>query len=562
MRILNKYKLLTFTAALMIMSTSCEITKLEGVNVDPNNPSKASLQLLLPTAENAVLGTLTDLAYDSHGFAGMLNSSDDYNLNNQSYNGTWNGFYTSMSNVEAIINTTKDVNSPHYLGIAQALKALAMGNFVDMFGDAPYSEAWKANATPSILEPKFDKDSEIYESLIKLCDESFANLSKTSPVAVSSTGDFIYKGSIAKWKSFVKSVKIRLLLNSRKGRASGNADLAKAISEGGFITNPADDFTYRFNALVSPDSRHPWFRNAYLSDNGFSYIGHQFMSEMILGKDPRLPFYFYRQTNVILDIENPTDRGTIPYGGSYLVTKPKFIEQYKTVFGGYTADDKKYIAGFFGRDRGDNTGAPQDGALRTAPGCYPAGGLYSGREVAPRALTGGRGAGNGIFPILTSNNMKYYQIESILDGGGSGDAKVIFEAAMREHIKRVVDLGLSVDAANAKAPAAADVDAYVTKWVTAFTDATSNTAKLNIVMKQLWFTSWGQGVETWNAMRRTGFPTTINDPILKPKRQFALRLPYPSQEGNINPNATKYLTEQIFDRDPVFWDKVKLKWQF
>jgi Starch-binding associating with outer membrane/Susd and RagB outer membrane lipoprotein len=562
MRILNKYKLLTFTALFALISSSCEITKLEGVNIDPNNPSKASLQLLLPTAENAVINSLLSLSQNSLGFAGMLNSADDYNLNNQSYNGTWNGFYTSMNNVEAIINSTKDVNSPHYLGIAQALKAFAMGNFVDQFGDAPYSEAWKASADPAILEPKFDKDSEIYEALIKLCDESFANLSKTSPVAVTTTGDFIYKGSIAKWKAFAKSTKIKLLLNSRKGRATGNADLAKAIAEGGFITNAADDFTYRFNSLVSPDSRHPWFQGAYLADNGFAYPSHQLMSEMILGKDPRLAFYFYRQTNVILDTENSTDRQTIPYGGTYLVTKPKFIEQYKAVFGDYTAEDKKYIAGFFGRDRGDNTGVPQDGALRTAPGCYPAGGLYSGREITPRALTGGRGSGNGIFPLLTTNNMKYYQIESILDGVGTGDAKVIFEAAIREHIKRVVDLGLLVDAANAKAPVAADVDAYVTKWLTSYTDASSNAAKLNVVMKQLWFSSWGQGNEIWNAMRRTGLPTTIVDPILRPKRQFALRLPYPSQEGNINKNATKYITEQIFDRDPIFWDKVKLKWQF
>ena len=81
-------------------------------------------------------------------------------------------------------------------------------------------------------------------------------------------------------------------------------------------------------------------------------------------------------------------------------------------------------------------------------------------------------------------------------------------------------------------------------------------------MKQAWFTYWGQGAEIWNAMRRTGYPLTIQAPILRPKRQFALRLPYPSGEGNLNTNAADKVTNIIFDRDPVFWDKVKLKWEF
>jgi hypothetical protein len=243
--------------------------------------------------------------------------------------------------------------------------------------------------------------------------------------------------------------------------------------------------------------------------------------------------------------------------------KPSFLAKWTTVFGAApTTADKAYIAGFFGRDRGDNTGVPQDGALRTAPGCYPAGGLFGGRNVTPRALTGGRGSGNGIWPLLTSNNMKFYQIEAILDGGATGDAKAIFEAAIREHIARVIALGAKVDAANAVAPTAAYISDYVAAQLKLYDAATSNNARLNIVAKQLWFSSWGQGMEIWNTMRRTGFPSQINNPIIKPARQYALRLPYPSQEGTLNPNATPKLTEVIFDRDPIFWDKVKIKWEF
>jgi Starch-binding associating with outer membrane/Susd and RagB outer membrane lipoprotein len=558
LKLITKFALST---SLVLAMSACHLTNLD-INKDPNNPTIASPKLLLPTAEDAVAGAMTGLNQNGMGFAGLLSSADNYGLNNQSYNGTWNGFYRSMSNVQGLIDATQA--SPHYLGIAQTLKALAMGNFVDQFGDCPYTEAWKATGDTPNLNPKFDKDSDIYEALIKLCDEAVINLGKTTPQPVGTTGgDYMYGGNISKWIKLAKSTKIKLLFNSRKARPNGNAELATALAAGGYITATADDFTYQYSTAASPEGRHPWFQSAYLSDNGFAYPAHQLMEEMIFNKDPRLPFYFYRQTETILDVNNPSERGTIPYGGTYFVTKPAFLAKWEKVFGAKpTAADLKYIAGFFGRDRGDNTGVPQDGALRTAPGCYPAGGLYSGREIAARALTGGRGSGNGIDPILTSNNMKFMQVEAILDGGATGDAKAILESAIREHIANVVALGLKVDAANAKAPAAADVNAYVAQQMKLYDDATTNAAKLNVAIKQMWYASWGQGSQIWNAMRRTGYPTTINNPILKPARQFALRLPYPSQEADLNTNAKEKLTSVIFDRDPIFWDKVKLKWEF
>ncbi len=558
-----KFKNISISAsviAVFLSVNACQLTDLE-INNDPNSPTKASAKLLLPTAEYAVINAVTALNQNAMGFAGILSSSDDFDLSNQSYNGLWNSFYQSMNNVEAIIKSS--ANSPHYLGVAQILKAYAVGNFVDTFGDVPYSEAWQGNGN---VKAKFDKDSEIYEELIKLCDTAVLNLAKTTPEPLDPTADFMYgggTGAVPKWTRFAKSVKVRLLLISRKGRATGNADLRAAITAGGYITSPADDFTFNFSTVSTPqDGRHPWFQSAYLTTNSFPYISHQLMQEMLFNRDPRIDFYFYRQTNSILDISNPTDRGVIPFGNSYLVLKPAFWTRWREVFGRATQADSAYVAGFFGRDRGDNTGQPLDGTLRTAPGAYPAGGLYGGRNIVAKNLAGGRGTGNGIFPMLTSNNMKFYQIESILDGGGTGNARTIFEAAIREHIARVVALGQKVDAANTQVPTVASINEYLNNILKLYDDAPSNTAKLNVVMKQLWFCSWGQGQEIWNAMRRTGLPTTINKPIIRPTRQFALRLPYPSQEGAINPNATPKLTEVVFDRDPVFWDKVKLKWEF
>lgn len=570
----NGFRTLILTGLIGVVS-SCNLTELD-INTDPNRPATGSLGLLLPVAENAAVNAFANVNSNAMGFAGLWSSADAYNLNNTSYQGTWNAAYQQMQSIEEMLRATEDGKNPRYRGIALVLKAYSMGNYVDMFGDMPYSEAWKGNAAEANKSPKFDKDSEIYEDLLKLCDQAVVELAKAQPVAV--INDYMGAGNAATWTRIAKTVKLRLLLNSRKGRANGNTELKAAFDAGGYITAAANNWTYLYSTQVSPvDNRHPWYFT-YAGQGDPNYINHQLMGEMILNKDPRLPFYFYRQTARTLDPGNPTDRGTIPFGGSYLPLRQTFLDEYKKVFnisGAIPAADIAYISGYFGRDRADVSGAPADGPLRATPGTYPAGGVYSDRGTAAVALTGQAAlnyGGNGQWPLINSWNVKFWQAEAILDGTGvTGDAKALFEAAMREQIAVVVAQGLKSDPSKAKAPAAAETDAYVKAWLDLYDAAPSNQAKLNVVAKQIWFCSWGQGMEIWNLQRRTGYPIQsqfkqfsvgIQAPISKPPRQYALRLPYPQAEGALNPNASKYITDVVFDRDPVFWDKVKVKWEF
>ncbi len=525
--------------------SSCNYTELD-INTDPNRPASGSLGLLLPVAENAARNAFTSVNSDAMGFAGLLSSADAYNLSNTSYQGTWNTAYVNMQSIEQMLRATEDGKNPRYRGIAQVLKAYSMGNYVDMFGDMPYSEAWKGNADEPIKAPKFDKDSDIYEDLLKLCDQAIVELAKPQPVAV--INDYMGSGNAATWTRIAKTVKLRLLLTSRKGRANGNAELKAAFDAGGYITAPANNWSYLYSTQVSPErNTHPWYIT-YTGTSDPTYINHQFMGEMILNKDPRLPFYFYRQTARILDQNNPTDRGTTPFGGSYLPLRASFLDEYKKAFnitGAIPSSDLAFIAGYFGRDRADVSGAAADGPLRATPGAYPAGGVYSDRTTPAVGLTGQAAlnyGGNGLWPLIHSWNTKFYQIEAILDGTGvTGDAKALFEAAMREQVAVVVAQGLKSDPSKAKAPATAETDAYVKAWMDLYDGATTDQAKLNVVAKQIWFCSWGQGMDLWNLQRRTGYPIQsqfkqfsvgIQAPISKPPRQYALRLPYPQSKAH------------------------------
>jgi hypothetical protein len=541
----------------------CQLFNLD-INQDPNNPQQAEIGLLLTQAQYTMADNLAGGTNDNlHGFMGMLSSVDDFNLQNTFYNFFWSQTFAGpLKDIDELIKATEGRNNPHYLGIAQFMKAYYFSTLVDLFGDLPYNQAFDGNAGGN-LYPTFDKDKAIYDSCFALIDRGLANVAKTSPVTFRNASDLIYGGNLTKWIKMGNSLKLKLLLQTRKVDANAATKIQAVITAGNLITSAADDFQFQFSNLLNPDNRHPWFQQAYAPEsNGFTYILNQYVLEMLRDEDPRLPFYFRRQTDKVLDQANPSERNTTPCSNTvgctyaYLVLNDAVINELYTAKG-ITFNDaaKKYMAGFFCRDKGDPAGVPNDTDLRLAPGVYPAGGLY---DVTTPKITGNTTTGgNGIFSMISSVNILYYQIESALALGTSGNARTMFEQAIRSHISKVVNLGLSVDSRNAVAPAQTAIDTYVNLWLGRFDNAVSTDSKLNVVMRQLWASSWGNGYEIYNAIRRTGFPNNIQVPINKP-RQFALRLPYPQNELTLNPNAPK--TPPAFDVEGVFWDVIKYKY--
>lgn len=562
---------LSLMAGISIVS-SCSLTDLD-ISDDPNNPLNASPELVLASAELNVAGFFETVNQNAHGFMGIMASADSYGLNNNSYNGTWNYFYeTPAKDIDGIILTaTKAGNTPHYLGVAQTLKAYMFSLMVDSFGDIPYTESLKGDIDGN-TNPKFEDSKTIYTSLIALCDEAVVNLKTTSAEVVQ--GDLFYNPSqstaqatvMSRWIKLANTVKLRLLLNSSRVM-DNKASIEAILTEGNYIKTASDDFLFRYNRLSVPDGRHPWYQATYGgANNGFTYFLHQFMYEMLRDDDPRAPFYFKRQTTAILNPEDPSEKSTIPCSQTtgckyaYWVLNP-FI--WKTLYQdkgkAQTKADTNYIAGFFGRDRGDIAGVPQDVDLRTAPGVYPAGGLY---DVTTPGKTGGvntSGSGSGISPMITSWMVKFYQIEAILGLGVTGNARTLFEQAMNEQMAKVESIGTAADG-NAVAMDPAVKQKYIDLYLARYDAAPSNNAKLNIVLKQAWFSNLGNGYEIWNAFRRTGYPNDIQIPVQR-YRNFALRLPYPAQELSLNANAPKEAPAFDSPTNKLFWDPIGFQFQ-
>lgn len=554
----NVFKLkstLTILLTVVFMS-GCSFFDLD-INKNPNSPLTSAPDLLLTQIQTSVLSTFAGIEGDLETFNGFMGTQglSLFGLSSNSYSGTWNSLYTGpLKDIEGLIAVSQA--SPHYLGIAQTMKAYTYATMVDLWGDIPFTDASKGDLTEKNITPKFDKDVDIYNACFALLDQAVANFTKATPEAIK--GDLMYAGSAAKWTKFANSLKLKMLITARLAIPDAAAKVKVILDAGNVISSPADDFIFKFSK--DPTSvRHPYYVGAYTGGEfAYTYINHQPVVEMLDEEDPRFPFYFRRQTKIILNPADPADAGTIPCGRSsgcvygYLVTSESVIKRLYTDKGKtYGQAEKDFLAGLFGRDRGDNTGLPADGSLRLLPGVYPAGGYY---DVPVAALPAANAApGGGIFPAMTSVNVDYYKIEAILKLGYTGDAAAALKSAIEGHIKRVIDYGMATDP-NSVRPSQAVIDKYVNLWVGRFNSASSADAKLAIALKQLWFSSFGNGFDFYNAFRRTGLPTTIQEHVLKPFRGYPLRLPYTQTELTLNPNAAAY-KDVAFDKAPIFWDK-------
>lgn len=250
-------------------------------------------------------------------------------------------------------------------------------------------------------------------------------------------------------------------------------------------------------------------------------------------EDPRLRYYFRRQVTY----ERPGD-SNIP-----------------CVFNNVDCNYFYPGRGYLGRDRGDNSVGPADILVATKWGVYPAGGVFdnlivdgTNRNESPVGRSDG--TGEGIFPMLTNFMMKFMRAEAALTLNTGEDPRTLLEEGIRASIKKVQDFG------DAKSNVAEDViplitpaDDYVAAVLAKY-DAADEEGKLEIIIDQAYVANFGNGIESYNNYRRTGYPMlqdVVDNNAVGP---FPLRLIYVVDEIGANASVPGENNTQL----PVFWD--------
>lgn len=526
------------------------------INVDPNNPSSLPINNLLPQIEK----NLGDASAITSGMSAVLEvyvhritvagAPNGYNVSGSSgyVDPMWNTYYSStLTNANIIINDAKAAGNFKYAGIAKIIKAFAVSQLVDVFGDVPFSQA--TQLLQNVRDPEFDVDSTIYPQLFSLIDEGIGDLKNPAINGLSPAGDdVIYGGDITKWVKAANTLKLKLYTQERRVRNVSAEVTALLANPANLISSTADNFQLPYDA----DSKNPGYDD-YTAAQRTQDISPWFY-EILKGyslrifygiQDPRIPYYFFNQIalgQTEVNDNNPTE--------------------YR---------DSSFVSIYFGSN-GPDVGRGQQNTM-TLLGIYPVGGKFDNGVGAPVTATSGTGAAP--YRFITYADRLYLEAELIRQGVITGDARAKTLAAITESFKQVDAVVRSTGSTGVPLLAGSgEVSDYIIKVMAEY-DGNVN-KQLEIIMTQKWISSFGSAIDAYTDYRRTGFPILFdpNNPLMAPggyvqppvngnplvvpqlpvpvslNLAYPVSLPWPSSELTSNPNAP---AQKQPATDKVFW---------
>lgn len=531
---------ISLLALLTIVVSSCELDLLDSPNAVTT--SSTDINYLLNNIQISLAGHFNGFSDSGMRLTRMLNQGAavyDNAITPGGQDGNWSTAYAGILNdVKTIIPLAEKAELFQHAGVARIARAMVLANLVDHYGDVPYTEA----LDPTNFIPKADAGEGIYTAAIAELDKAIENMNAKSKAGL--TSDLYFAGNADRWIRAANSLKLKMFLNLRLKDAAGSKTKIDALISGGkLISTNAENFVFKYGTnLTNPDTRHPRYAAQYSPTGGGDYQSNQYMGVMYDRNDPRIRFYFYRQT-----VRNPTD-----------VNQLRCITNSKPNH--YAISDYFCLpttVGYWGRDHLNNEGIPPDGLLRTAWGLYPAGGLYDNNAGVGVSLGAGAG-GAGIHPIMMQSFVDFMLAESALTLKTAGDAKKLLESGIRKSMADVRALAVgsteggkinTFEAAN-NFVWADEVNKYVTKTLEAYDKATTDSDRLNIIAIEYWLALYGNGTESYNMYRRTGKPANLQPGLDPNVGAFVRSFYYPTSYIARNSNAKQKANMTT----AVFWD--------
>ncbi|WP_266365614.1 SusD/RagB family nutrient-binding outer membrane lipoprotein [Tellurirhabdus rosea] len=534
MRSIKRFSFPALTLLLLLVN-ACTLD----VNTDPNNPSSVTTAQLLTNAQLDIVNSLGSgppgLSNAANVFAHQVtqrSTNDQYAITGQDFGLTqaWQNLYRAIQNLSVLEQQGTAANQFGYVGIAQIMKAMAFSYMVDVWGDIPFTEANQPDQNPA---PKFDKGADIYPQLFTLIDQGIANLAKQSALNPAAD-DLIYGGNLVRWRKFAKTLKLKLY-NQVRLVQDVRTPVTALIAENDFI-GPGDGFALRYGTASAPDNRNPAFREEYnITTTGRDNYISPYFHDLLLGtgtwnpllqgiQDPRIPYYYFNQ----LSNARPTAQNAVEYRNGNFVS-------------------------IFFSSQGPNQGFDQSSS-QTIVGLYFAGGRYDdGNGVTAAGVSGASARGDGPQRILPYHSYLFIRAELAQAGVTTGNARDFLEQGMNAAFAEV---NAAATTASAPALSAAAIKSYVDAVLARF-DAAGAEGKLEHIMTQKWISNFGFGLESYNDIRRTGYPRVFdpnNDGLAftAVNRGFPQSFPLAQTELNLNPKAP---AQRVIANDKVFWQK-------
>lgn len=548
----NIFKILTIIGIVSLTFSSCETTELD-LRTNPNalSPDQADVNFLLNNVQLEFIDIIDGGGGQGDGFGRIgaelaridymfgRNYTNAYSPN--SFDDEWTSSYADMlADIRILTPLAEESELFVHIGIAQTLEAFTLITLVDFFGEIPYSEALQGIEN---LNPNVDGGQEVYNQALSLLDSAIENFNKTS--AANPTTDFFYSSDASKWIKAANTIKMKAYLQTRLVDNTAISKFNDIVSSGDYITSSSDDFQFSGWGTneVQPDTRHPRYAESYTTTGGIDYMSNWLISYMLENNDPRIRYYFYRQTSVTPNQDSPNEE-----------TLQCSVQSAPTHFQGTPFEDIwcSLPNGYWGRIHGSNEGIPPDGFLRTLTGVYPAAGAFDDNRFDGLGQGAG-GAGAGITPLILASTVDFYKAEIAMVNGSAEVAKNFILAGLQKSVAKVTSFGAKDATADLSfEPTEDDITAHADA-ISAEFDEADNQGKWNILAEEFFTNLYGNGIDGYNFYRRTGYPTTVPSNVEPNPGAFIRSLFYPANFVNNNSSVQQKaaITEQVFwDNNP------------
>lgn len=418
----------------------------------------------------------------------------------------WNNYAKYGANAVHMYELADKYDDDACRAVALTTKVYLMSNLTDLFGDIPYSEAFRNSE--GIMKPVFDSQKDVYASL--LADLETANqLYAKKPTFERPTIDLVYNGDMALWRRFNNSLYLRLLM-----RVSGR-EQELGVSE-------------KLRALVQNPSEYPLIRS-----NAESAMVHN------TGVDP-----YY---NYFRPVEKDKSSFTT---SSYHITQ-NFLNLTLLAAGAETEEDPRLS--IWAEQASESWGWKG-----TVAGCHP-----TDQKIVDE------GTSRLNYAVLVQDNAPAYLLdysevefclaEAALKGlidGGEEAARQHYEAAVTASCNKWGQLDyLPADVAENIRMDQEDIDKLLAGKLAGWDQ---NENKEELIGNQKYLSLFWVGFEAYNELRRTSYPRVIIGPgTAFNNYELPQRMGYPSTTmGTNGANAKVALDRQGGDntmRTPVWW---------
>lgn len=511
------FKCIIALSVLSFFFSACSEDTMDNINKNPNNPLDTQAKFIM-----AELQTSTSFSTVGGDFSFYLSSYIEHEVGvyNQmfnaetragepalgsTFNNVWNGTYSNIQYAKIIIEKSSEGGSEAgnnvTLGVAKVLLAYNAALLTDLFGDVPFSEAgiMNANGTPKYMQPKVDKQEDIYKAVFTLLDEAIVLLDgkDAGPFGAMGTKDFIYEGDATKWKKAAYAMKARYTLRLLERSSNKEADLQNILTYASkSFTGVEDEF--KFAQYDGVSQLNPLYSFTYSRE--YQAASKSLVAKLVERNDPRLTQAFYdTKYNQITDVTkiNPAPNG-----------EPE-------------------------QEQG-----------------YYSGAMYYLASTTPTML-------------LSYHELLFIKAEALCRLNRSTEAEVVVKEAITvgfANLESAINSSLKTGFVGGKV---ANLDAtvsekYFTESVKTMFD--KNPLKETMVQKYLSFLgASGESIEAYNDYRRLNYSKDGKDFIvlLNPKNttQFPVRLPYSSDEILANKNVKPLFTDEgnYVYKENVWW---------